>query len=691
MKSCPWFAGLFLFLMLTGLSAQQRPLTFTDMFEMGRVSAATISPDGKWAAYSITQYNVENQNSSTTIHLVSLDGKQHKQLTASGQSASSPQWSPDGKSLAFLSSRGGSSQVYRLPLAGGEAQQITNIPTGVNSYIWAPDGRHLAVTTSMFPQASSPQASVEIGKARAEDGSSGRLINGLLYRHWNSWREDLYSHVLVVTLKDGSVRALTGGAFDSPPISLGSSHDVAFSPDSRTICFVQNRDKMVATSTNNDLWLIDRSGGTAEAISPSKGNDSGPGFSPDGRYLAYKSMARAGFEADQNDLMLYDRQSGQTTNLTGALDRYVSDFLWSPDSKHIYFYVPHHGRHRIYQVRLKNGRIKLLSDKRYVGGMAITPDGKSLVVRHQRADMPYELFRMEIKNSRWTQLTFTNRLKLGELEMNPVEDYWFTGAKGDSVHMLMIKPPGFDPAKKYPLLELIHGGPQGAWGDDFHYRWNSELFAAPGYVVIMINFHGSRGYGQAFCDAVSKDWGGAPYQDIMIGTRWAIDNFDFIDGDKVGAAGASYGGFMINWIAGHDPDNLFKTMVCHAGVFEQHSMFGATEELWFPMWEFNGVPWEEGSLYDKWNPADHVDNFNTPMLVVHGEHDYRVPYTQGLQLFTALQVKGVDSQMLFFPDEDHFVRKPRNARQWWRTVHGWIGKYLMPAPDRPERNSEPVN
>ncbi len=678
MRQVNWITALIV--ICAGLLAygQTRPIQFEDMFAMGRVGNAVISPDGEWVAYTVTYYDVEQNTGNSDVFLISTDGKEQKRLTYHPKTDTRPQWSHDGGRLAFISTRDGSPQIYILDMQGGEAQQVTDIPTGVNDFVWSPDDQFFAVITDMYPEAKTPRESADMAAEKSKSKAHGRLIDRLMYRHWNQWREGKYSHLVIVPVSGGEAVDITPGAYDTPPISLGSAHDFVWSPDGSQICYVQNRDPVVAVSTNNDLWLVNRDGSGLQQITTNKGNDNGPLFSPNGRYIAYLSMARAGFESDQQNLWVFDKTTGTKRNLTETLDRYVSDFAWSPDSRKIYFYVPHHGRHRLYEVNVKTGKRKLLLEKRYLGGLQVSPNGKFLVLRIQAANLPYELFRFDLKKRRLTQLTFTNQKRLAQLEMNNLEDYWFIGAKGDSVHLLLLKPPFFDPAKKYPLISLIHGGPQGAWGDDFHYRWNSEMFASPGYVVIMINFHGSRGYGQAFCDAVSHDWGGAPYRDIMIGTKWALDHFKFIDRDRVGAAGASYGGFMINWIEGHNDEGLFKVLVSHDGVFEQVSMFGGTEELWFPLWEFNGAPWDEGSLYQKWNPINFVDHFNTPMLIVHGEHDYRVPYTQGLQLFTALQMKGVESRLLFFPDEDHFVRKPQNARQWWQTVHGWLAKWLKP-------------
>ncbi|MFZ0389618.1 MAG: S9 family peptidase, partial [Calditrichia bacterium] len=537
----------------------------------------------------------------------------------SEKSDTHPRWSPDGSSLAFLSSREESSQIYLMSLKGGEPQKISDLPTGIDGFIWAPDGEGFVAATEMLPAVETPQESMDLLENQQKEEGSGRVIDALLYRHWNVWREGKFSRLVLLNRQGEFVRSLTPGEYNTPPISLGSEHDYQISPDGESLAFVQNRDSIVAISTNNDVFVKPLKGGDEKQISSGGGNDNGPRFSPDGRYLAYLSMERAGYEADQQELMIYDRKSGSEKNLTESLDRSVSDYVWSPDAKKIYFFVPHYGWHRLYQADVKKGELTLLLDNQFINAIDISPDGKYLVLARQAVNQPTELYRFDINSKKLTQSTFTNKELLSQLEMNPLENFWFQGANEDSIHLMMVKPPDFDENRKYPVICLIHGGPQGGWGDDFHYRWNAEMFAAPGYVVIMINFHGSHGYGRAFKDAVSKDWGGAPFEDIMKGTRWALQQFSFMDKERVGAAGASYGGFMINWIEGHNPDKLFKCLVSHDGVFEQRSMFGATEELWFPAWEFNGYPWTTGNLYEKWNPANFVENFNTPMLIIHGE------------------------------------------------------------------------
>ena len=658
--------------------SQTHPIEFTDFFQMGRVTDPQISTDGKYIAYTITVYSIEKNKGNSDIFVISTDGKEQRQLTFSDNNDHSPRWSPDGGTIAFISDRDNSSQIYIIPSHGGKAYQVTNIATKIKSFTWSPDGKYAMVATDMYPEATTPEKSKKIDEGKEKDLANGKIFDHLMYRHWNEWRDGKYSRILVVPTEKGETVSVTPATNDTPPIALGSDHDFVWAPNSNDICYVSNPDPIVAISTNNDLWLTDRVHSYQKQITTNKGNDMGPLFSPSGKYIAYMSMARAGFESDQTDLKVYDLKTNKIENLTETLDLSIADFAWSPKSNKLYFRAPYHGYHRVYRIDWKSKKRELLLDQHNVVAMSISPNGKSLVLAMEAINQPIELYRFDISSRKLTQLTFSNKEKLAELEMNPLEEFWFIGAKNDSIHMLMLKPPHFDPAKKYPLICLVHGGPQGAWEDEFHYRWNAEMFAAPGYVVIMINFHGSRGYGQAFCDAVSKDWGGAPYEDIMTGTKWAIKTFDFIDPQRVGAAGASFGGFMLNWIEGHNEEGLFKALVSHDGVYEQVSMFGGTEELWFPRWEFNGYPWDKGSLYQKWNPANYVNDFNTPMLIIHGQNDFRIPYTQAMQLFTALQIKGVDSRFLFFPDEDHFVRKPQNAQLWWKTVHEWLGRYLNP-------------
>ncbi len=661
---------LFLLSVLTlAIGQEKHPITFEDFFSMQRLGTVAVSPAGDRVAFDVTVPNIEQNNFKTDIWLLNLRNNRITRLTNDEKSSSGPVWTPDGKAIYF--NRKG--QIWKLNPENKKATQVTDFATGAGGVVFNAQGTRMLFTSEVYPDCQTEACNKLRLEEKKNSKVKARLIDHLFYRHWNRWLDGKRSHVFIADADGQNIKDVTPGDYDTPPLDLGSGHDYTFSPDGKEICFVRNTDPMVAASTNNDLFIEDLATGKISRLTANKGNDNNPNYSPDGRYIAYASMERAGFEADRQRLMLYDRQTKATRELTKGFDLSVSSILWSPDGKEIYFTVAENGSISLYRVAIADAKITPVLKGHYISAVQFA--GKNhLVFKEQSEAMPYEIFSLDLKSGKRTRLTHINDERLKQLALSQLEPFSFTGAKGDVVHGFIMKPPFFDPNKKYPAIELIHGGPQGAWTNDFHYRWNYQMFAAPGYVIFMINFHGSRGYGQAFTDAVSKDWGGAPYRDILIGTEYVLSHYPFIDRERVGAAGASYGGFMINWIAG--ADNPFKCLVSHDGVYEQVSMYGATEELWFPEWEFNGTPWQKGSLYQKWNPANRAANFKTPTLVIHGEHDYRVPYTQGLQMFTALQRQGVESKLLFFPDEDHFVRKPQNARLWWKTVHEWFASHL---------------
>ena len=661
---------LFLLSVLTlAIGQEKHPITFEDFFSMQRLGTVAVSPAGDRVAFDVTVPNIEQNNFKTDIWLLNLKNNRITRLTNDEKSSSGPVWTPDGKAIYF--NRKG--QIWKLNPENKKATQVIDFATGAGGVVFNTQGTRMLFTSEVYPDCQTEACNKQRLEEKKNSKVKARVIGHLFYRHWNRWLEGKRSHVFVADADGQNIKDVTPGDYDTPPLDLGSGHDYTFSPDGKEICFVRNTDPMVAASTNNDLFIEDLATGKISRLTANKGNDNNPNYSPDGRYIAYASMERAGFEADRQRLMLYDRQTKATRELTKGFDLSVSSILWSPDGKEIYFTVAENGSISLYRVAIADAKITPVLKGHYISAVQFA--GKNqLVFKEQSEAMPYEIFSLDLKSGKRTRLTHINDERLKQLALSQLEPFSFTGAKGDVVHGFIMKPPFFDPNKKYPAIELIHGGPQGAWTNDFHYRWNYQMFAASGYVIFMINFHGSRGYGQAFTDAVSKDWGGAPYRDILIGTEYVLSHYPFIDRERVGAAGASYGGFMINWIAG--ADNPFKCLVSHDGVYEQVSMYGATEELWFPEWEFNGTPWQKGSLYQKWNPANRAANFKTPTLVIHGEHDYRVPYTQGLQMFTALQRQGVESKLLFFPDEDHFVRKPQNARLWWKTVHEWFASHL---------------
>jgi dipeptidyl aminopeptidase/acylaminoacyl peptidase len=633
----------------------------------------------------------ENKGRSS-IWLADLERGDVRQLTnPTSASDFAPRWMPGGE-LAFLSTRSGAPQIWKIDVAGGEATRLTDLPTGVDNFSITADGKHAAVVASVYPGCGADMAcNAERAKAIADNPVKARIYQRLLYRMWDHWLDDRRGHVLWLRL-DGEAepRDLTPGDVQTPPLDLGGHMDLSISPDGREVAYTANTTESPAWNTNNDIFTVAVDGeGPKNITAENEACDAEPVYSPNGKYIAYVAMKRPGFEADRRVITLYNRKTGKRLPLTDSLDRSVFGFSWAPNSRSIVFYSADNGRRPVYEVSVPSGIVTKIVPEHSNGAPQITSNGDRLVFLRQTMSSPTEVFVADDDGGDVRQLSHVNDELLAGLEMGQSEDFYFEGAGGDKVHGFLLKPPGFDPKKRYPLLMLIHGGPQGAFGDDFHPRWNMQMFATPGFVVAAVNFHGSRGYGQAFCDAVSGDWGGKPYEDIMKGVDHVTAEYPFVDGENVSAAGASYGGFMINWILGHT--DRFRSLVSHDGVYEQVNMYGATEELWFPEWEFKGTPWKNGRLYRKFSPAEHADKFSTPTLVIHGEHDYRVPYTQAPQLFTALQRQGVESKLLFFPDETHFVQKPQNARLWWHTVLGWLADHadMRWVPPGPETKQKP--
>jgi dipeptidyl aminopeptidase/acylaminoacyl peptidase len=653
-----------------------RQFTINDLLKVRRVADPQISPDGRMVAYAITEIDKTANRGISQVYLVPIGGGEPRPV-GSGPRSSSPRWSPDGRKLAYVS--GG--QIWTIDVASGETKKITNISTGAGDPIWSPDGKMIAFVSDVYPECTTDDCNKQKDQAAEESKVKAKIAERLLYRHWNAWKDNKRTHVFVVAVDSGNTTDLTPGDWDAPPFSLGGPTDYAFSPDSKKLAFVSNRDKVEATSTNGDIFVVPVTGGEAARITASnQAADSSPAFSPDGRYIAYRAQARPGFESDIWKLMLYDRESGKSRSLTDSLDAYVESFTFSPDSQKIYIVSGEHGFQPVSSISVGNGEMKKLIPDGFNDDVQVSKDGRTFVFTRSSSTMPTELFRANSDGSGVSQLTRTNEAFVSGFGLKPQEPVSWTGAGGTKINGWIVKPANFTPTKKWPLLVLIHGGPQGAWNDNWGYRWNPQVFASAGYVVFTPNPRGSTGFGQKFIDEISGDWGGKAYTDIMNGVAYVVSANDFIDKDRIGGAGASYGGYMSNWIEGHNNDKRFqfKVLVSHDGVFNLASMYGATEELWFTDWEFKGTPWSNPEMYTKWSPHMFVKNFHTPMLVIHNELDYRVPVTEGLQLFTALQRMGVDSKLLYFPDEGHWVLKPQNSEFWYNTVLGWLGKYLKP-------------
>lgn len=672
---------LFLFIFVSIFSFQQltaqdkQPISIDDLWAMKRISSFDISPDGKIIAFDQTTYSFETNKGNTDLYLIDADGNNLRPFKNSEVNESSPKFSPDGK-LSFQ--RGG--QLWLTDIDGSNEKQLTDIYTGASGIVWANDGSKFLFTSSVWTECETQDCNKQKDEERANRGYEAEIFDDLLFRHWNDWRGPKRSHLFLMDLKKNEYFDLTLGIdTDIPTLALGSSQDYAISPDGKEAAFVMNATGKQAINTNNDVYIVSleslQKGKAPEIkrISVSEGNDNQPVYSPGGKFIAFRSMARAGFEADKQTLVLYDRKTGKLNDISKHMDLSIGKIVWADDSKSIYFDSANKVYNSVYRIDIESKELGLIYEPHSNANITLSSDGSKLFFKQQRNNLPYEIFSIDTDGSNFQQITYVNKEVLSNIEFGEMETFWSEGAEGAQVQSILIKPPFFDPNKKYPMIFLVHGGPQGNWSDDFHFRWNMQMFASPGYVVVAPNPRGSTGYGQKFTDEISQDWGGKVYVDLMNAYDYAVDNFDFMDAENTFAAGASYGGYMIAWIAGHT--DRFNALVCHAGVYNLESMWGSTEELWFPEWEFGGTPWQNRILYQKWSPHMYAENFKTPTLVVHGAYDFRVPEAQAFQFFTTLQRLEVESKFLYFPDETHFVAKPRNARLWWNTLYEWFEYY----------------
>jgi dipeptidyl aminopeptidase/acylaminoacyl peptidase len=686
---------LFLFILsclfvVPALAQAKHPFTFEDMMKLKRVGEPEPSPDGKWVIFSVVDVSLEANTKTPHVWIVPTAGGEEREII-SNQDADRPRWAPNGKRFAFISTKEGGSQVWIADFdqAAGSVtavHKLTSIATEAGGELWSPDGKNILFTSDVYPECNGDEACNAKKLKEAQDSKVKALIfDRLLYRHWNAYKEGKRTHILVAAVDmAGATRDLTPGDYDAPVFSLGGQDNYALSPDGQEICYTSNHDKNPAASTNNDLWIVPISGGAAKNITADNpASDSTPLYSPDGKYIAYRAQQRPGYESDRFRLMLYDRKTGEKKNLTEDFDRWVGSFVWSPTADSIFFAAEQSGESPVFISKFDDNEGKpSLIIHGYNDDLAIVKSNSSLFFTRMSIAGPSEIFREELATDyalEPTRVTDINRQVFSAVTTTPVTSFRFSGVHGDKVEGFLVKPPNFDPGKKYPVKFLIHGGPEGAWGDDWSYRWNAELFASPtpstssGYVVIMINFHGSTGYGQKFIDAINGDWGGAPFEDLMKGLDYAEKTYPFVDKDRECALGASYGGYMINWILGHT--DRFKCLVSHDGMFNAESAWGSTEELWFNDWEFKGTPYDNRALYEKWSPHQYAKNFKTPTLVIHGQKDYRLDVSEGFQLFTTLQMEGVPSKMLYFPDEGHWVLKPQNSQLWYKTVNDWVDQW----------------
>ncbi len=696
---------------LAGVAQGQarRPMTFEDMMKMRRLGDIAVSPDGRWVMFSATDVDLAKNTKTSHLFIVPVGGGDTRALTASLAGESRGRFSPDGTQILFESSREGGQQIWLADFdtaAGtiGEPHKLTSLSTETDGATWSPDGKQILFVSSVYPFCNDDDCNKKHDEEKAESKVKAMVFTHLLYRHWNAFTGDKRSHLFLVSTDGGTPRDLNpGDEHEVPPFSLGGPDGYAFSPDGKEIAFEENLDPVPAISTNSDIFTLrlDDPNAKPMKISAAAGGDHSPAYSPDGKYIAWRSQERAGYESDKFRLVIYDRATKQIKNVLPNFDRWVDEFVWAPDSQKIYFASGDEGEEPVFSADLIGKELRQLTESGEYGDLHVAPGGAKLVASKLTVSAPGEIQLLDTEKivkvvdtvnvrsrSSYSQptpiaatygflseqaLTHLNSSILDQLDIPQMESFWFPSVGKARVQGFLIKPPGFDDSKKYPVKFLIHGGPQGAWGDSWSYRWNAELFAANGYVVVMINPRGSTGYGQAFIDGINGDWGGKPYIDLMRGLDYAEAHYPFIDKNRECALGASYGGYMADWILGHT--TRFRCIVSHDGMFNPESAYGTTDELWFNEWEFKGTPWSNRATYRRWSPMLAETNFKTPTLVVHSQLDYRLDVSEGYQLFTTLQREHVPSKMLYFPDEGHWILKPRNSQLWYKTVNDWVGQW----------------
>jgi dipeptidyl aminopeptidase/acylaminoacyl peptidase len=664
-------------------AASARPITATDLATMRRLAGPTVSPDGRWAVYQLRETDLAANRGRTDLWLLDLSraGAEPVRIASTPEhNEHDPRFSADGRWLYYLSDASGSGQLWRVSLPDGTPERVTDFATDLAGYLPSPAGDRIAVW------ADRNMACADINCANvpaAEQGQgSGRVYDEMFVRHWDTWAEPgVRSRIFTLPLVDGRPQGagtpvapnLVG---DSPSKPFGGAEEIAWSPDGRTLYFTRREGgPNEPRSTNLDIYAVpgDGSGAAVNLTDANEATDNLPAVSPDGRWLAYVAMARPTYEADRQVVQLRNLSTGETRALTADWDRSVQSIAWAPDGRSLYVTAGEVLDTPLFRVDVRTGRVTRLTQAGAAGNVLVARDG-SLLYTLNSLQSPDDLFRLD-RRGRSSRLTSVNADKLAGLDPVSVERFSFAGAGGDTVWGQIVRPA--NASGRLPVAYLIHGGPQGSFGNGWSYRWNPWVFAAPGYAAVTVDFHGSTGYGQAFTDAINRDWGGAPLEDLRLGLAAAGREDPNIDVANACALGGSYGGFMVNWIAGNWPEG-FKCLVSHDGVFDQRAMAYETEELWFTEWDFGGPYFdpEAARTYERWNPVNFVQNWRTPMLVFHGENDFRIPYSQGLAVFTALQRRGIPSRLVMFPDENHWVLKPQNSIQWYREVHSWLDRWL---------------
>ena len=676
----PFLLCFLLLLSFTSLQAQKRAFTIEDLYRVKNISDLHVSPDGKTLIFAVAVLDLARAKKTTHIWAMGSDGKNLRQMTTGDKSESSPSFSPDGKQILFVSSRDGSDNLYLMPLndVGGKApwRKLTNLSTGVSDPLWSPDGKWIAFSSDVYPECNGEDACNKKIAERWEAGSlKAHMTDELLYRHWTTWKDGTRTHTFIANSTTGETRDLTPGKYDAPTFQLGGPLQYDFSPDSKELVYVSNHDAVPAVSTNNDLWIIsldDKNALPRNITAANPAYDGSPKYSPDGKYIGYRMQKQLGYESDRFRIALWDRGTRQITVVTEAFDNWVDEFRWSRDSQSLYFLGPVAGQNPIFHLDLNSKAInEVLADKT-IDGSDFDASEQRLFYLKRSVGEPSEIYSAEIVNgkaSKPVKLSHFNEALMNEVDIRPAESIWVTGSGGERVQVFIVKPHNFDPAKKYPLILNVHGGPQSNWADAFRGDW--QVYPGAGYVVAFPNPHGSTGFGQAYTAEISGDFGGRVYEDLMKVTD-SLEKLPYVDSTRMGAMGWSYGGYMMMWFEGHT--DRFKAIASMMGMYDLRSFHGATEELWFPEWDLKGKPLDS-SHYDKWSPSNFAKNFKSPALVISGERDYRVPYTQSLNFFTDLQQMKVPSRLIIYSNAGHWPSWYEMALYYTAHVE-WFNKYL---------------
>jgi dipeptidyl aminopeptidase/acylaminoacyl peptidase len=665
-------------------AAERHPFSVEDLVRLNRVSDPALSPDGKTVVYVVRETDLAANRGRQDLWSLDLatKGAQPRRLTSNPENDNSPDWSRDGRYVYFISSRSGSAQVWRLPAAGGEAEQVTSLPLDVGSFRLAPDASRLAVSMDVFADCEDLPCTTARLKQAEDSKVSGRIYDRAFVRHWDTWSDGRISQLFVLRMENGRAvepRSLTAALdADVPSKPFGDASEYTFSPDGSKVVFdARIKGKSEPWSTNFDLYEVSVEGGEPRNLTADNPAwDAQPVFSPDGSMMAWRAMRRPGFEADRFHVMIRDLKSGETRELAQDWDRSADQIEFSADGKTLYAVADHFGQHPVWAIDVKTGKANMLTGPGHVDSFAVGE--REIVFAVSTLKSPAELQAVTLKGGDLRELPRMNADAFAQLQIGEPEQFTFAGANGETVYGYVMRPANYNPKQRYPVAFIVHGGPQSSFANAWSYRWNPQTYAGAGYASIFIDFHGSPGYGQAFTDSISQDWGGKPLEDLQKGLQAALDRFPWLDGERMCALGASYGGYMMNWIAGNW-NEPFKCIVSHAGIFDTRGMGFMTEELWFAEWENGGTPWEVPDNYEKYNPLNHVKDWKKPMLVIAGQNDYRVPYSQSLSMFNALQRQGIPSRLLIYPNENHWVLKPANSIQWHHEVEKWLNQWTAPA------------